>query len=283
MSTTNSQVWHVCLHLYTSWTQMQGTKIVCACVCLPSIEGRVFSPHNSITLISPLKTQLKTSSTHLGTGNQYTNRIKQDRHGMTWIWINTNKQSFPTLVCARVTLQCDRHCCCVSSIVGNLLGTIDLLGKPLRWIKISWHSTVNEQAPVFAFLSLVDLILCLLLCLFVNLLRLVRHCCLYVSESSTNKTRYRTSKKSKRVKTWNFVQTLIKQSNSSGNFPTGIVLLPPWCRCHLWNDGCCLNTRRGIILYHRLLACPRSNPWCLNCNLRKCDGKNKKRCWYVLS
>lgn len=144
-------------------------------------------------------------------------------------------------------------------------------------------TTVNEQAPVFAFPSLVDLILCLLLCLFVNLLRLVRHCCLYVSESSTNKTRYRTSKKSKRVKTWNFVQTLIKQSNSSGNFPTGIVLLPPWCRCHLWNDGCCLNTRRGIILYHRLLACPRSNPWCLNCNLRKCDGKKQKRCWYVLS
>ena len=90
-------------------------------------------------------------------------------------------------------------------------------------------------------------------------------------------------KKSKRVKTWNFVQTLIKQSNSNGNFPTALVLLPPWCRCHLWNDGCCLNTRRSIILYHRLLACPRSNPWRLNCNLRKCDGKNKKRCWYVLS
>ena len=86
---------------------------------------------------------------------------------MTWIWIHTNRQSFPTLVCARVTLQCDRHCCCVSSIVGNLLGTIDLLEKPLKWIKISWHSTVNEQAPVFAFPSLVDLILCLLLCLFV--------------------------------------------------------------------------------------------------------------------
>lgn len=165
---TNSQVWQVCLHLYTSWTQMQGTEIVCVCVSTKYRRSSLLSwQHHHFNFAtkkenSRLLPRIWEPGTNIQTGS---NRSKQDRHGMTWIWINTNKQIFPTLVCARVTLQCDRHCCCVSSIVGNLLGTIDLLGKPLRWIKISWLQWMNKhqclRSPVLSILFCVCFFACL--------------------------------------------------------------------------------------------------------------------------
>lgn len=168
---TNSQVWQVCLHLYTSWTQMQGTEIVCVCVSTKYRRSSLLSwQHHHFNFAtkkenSRLLPRIWEPGTNIQTGS---NRIKQDRHGMTWIWINTNKQIFPTLVCARVTLQCDRHCCCVSSIVGNLLGTIDLLGKPLRWIKISWLQWMNKhqclRSPVLSILFCVCFFACLWIC-----------------------------------------------------------------------------------------------------------------------
>lgn len=254
----------------------KNSVCVCVCVCLPSIEGRVFSPHNSIILISPLKK--KTPDFFHAFGNREP-IYKQDQTGSNRIDMEWHGYGSTQINKASPHLCVPGSRCNVIAIAVALAASWAISWEPLTfwgnlWSESKFHDILQWmnkhqclRSPVLSILFCVCFFACLWFASFGATLLLVCFC-VFERKHLT---------KSKRVKTWNFVQTLIKQSNSNGNLPTALVLLPPWCRCHLWNDGCCLNTRRSIILYHRLLACPRSNHWCLNCNLRKCEGKKTKK------